>query len=159
NVVLPDDRISELALAFEEGIFERPPVLVDGARDVIGQLAGRYRLAIISDVGFSPGRVLKQILVQNDLFDAFDSLTFSDEAGCSKPHARVFESTASSLECAPQEMAHIGDLEFTDIAGARSAGYRAIRFTGVTPMDDGETTAADFIIEDYATLPSLLDKL
>lgn len=158
DVSLPDDRIAELALAFEEGIFERPPVLVDGVRSLIDRLAGRYRLGIISDVGFSPGRVLKQILVQNDLFDAFDSLIFSDEAGCSKPHARVFETMAAALASAPHEMAHVGDLEFTDIVGARQAGYLAIRFTGVTPMDDGETTEADFVIDDYSELPKLLEE-
>jgi putative hydrolase of the HAD superfamily len=145
--------------AVEEGILERPPVLVEGVRSALEQLTGRYRLGIISDVGFSPGRVLKQILAQNDLLDAFDSLVFSDEAGRSKPHRRVFETTAEQLAAAPDEIAHIGDLEFTDIVGAKQAGYHAIRFTGVTPMREGETTAADFVIDDYAALPRLLENL
>ena len=156
---LPDDVMAETVRAFEEGILERPPLLIEGARTAIERLAVRYRLGIISDVGFSPGRVLKQVLAQNGLLDAFDSLVFSDEAGQSKPHRRVFEQTAAQLAAAPAEIAHIGDLEFTDIVGAKQAGYRAIRFTGVTPMREGETTAADFVIVDYAALPRLLEDL
>jgi putative hydrolase of the HAD superfamily len=153
---LPDELMAEMIKAVEEGILEHPPVLVDGVRSVLEQLAGRYRLGIISDVGFSPGRILKQILAENHLLDAFDSLVFSDEAGRSKPHRRVFEKTAVQLAAAPREIAHIGDLEFTDIVGAKQAGYTAIRFTGVTPMREGETTAADFVIADYAALPHCL---
>ncbi|MEN3336107.1 MAG: putative hydrolase of the superfamily [Blastocatellia bacterium] len=156
---LPDDVMAAMVKAVEEGILERPPVLVDGVRSALEQLAGRYRLGIISDVGFSPGRILKQILAENDLLDAFDSLVFSDEAGRSKPHRQVFETTAARLAAAPREIAHIGDLEFTDIVGAKRAGYTAIRFTGVTPMREGETTAADFVIDDYAALPRLLENL
>jgi HAD superfamily hydrolase (TIGR01549 family) len=156
---LPDDVMAEMVRAVEEGILERPPMLIDGARPALEQLAGRYRLGIISDVGFSPGRILKQILAQNGLLDVFASLVFSDEAGRSKPHRRVFEKTAAALAAAPDEMVHIGDLEFTDIVGAKRAGYHAIRFTGVTPMREGETTAADFVIADYALLPRLLENL
>lgn len=156
---LPEALMAEMVKAVEEGILERPPVLVEGARAALEHLAGRYRLGIISDVGFSPGRILKQILAANDLLDAFDSLVFSDEAGRSKPHRQVFEKTAAQLEAAPREIAHIGDLEFTDIVGAKQSGYRAIRFTGVTPMREGEITAADLVIADYALLPQLLENL
>ncbi|MFL6214514.1 MAG: HAD family hydrolase [Blastocatellia bacterium] len=156
---LPDDAMAAMVSAVEEGILEHPPVMVEGARAAIDQLAGRYRLGIISDVGFSPGRILKQVLADNDILDAFDSLVFSDEAGRSKPHRHVFEKTAEQLAAAPDEMAHIGDLEFTDIVGAKRAGYTAIRFTGVTPMREGETTTADFVIADYAALPDVIEKV
>jgi putative hydrolase of the HAD superfamily len=156
---LPDDVMAAMVKAVEEGILERPPVLVDGVRAALEQLAGRYRLGIISDVGFSPGRILKQVLAENGLLDAFDSLVFSDEAGHAKPHRHVFEKTAERLGAAPSEIVHIGDLEFTDIVGAKRAGYRAIRFTGVTPMTEGETTAADLVMSDYVMLPRLLEEL
>lgn len=154
---LPDAVMAEIVMTVEEGILEYPPVLIDGVRAAIDRLAGRYRLGIISDVGFSPGRVLKQVLAQNDLLAVFDSLVFSDEAGQSKPHRHVFEKTAAQLAAAPREMVHIGDLEFTDIIGAKRAGYRAIRFTGVTRMHEGETTVADLVIDDYAQLPRVFE--
>lgn len=153
---LPDDEMRELIRAHEEGILEHPPVLVMGARETVERLAGRYRLGIISDVGFSPGRVLKEVLKQNDLLGLFDSMIFSDEAGRSKPHREVFERTAARLRAEPHEIIHIGDLEHTDIIGAKRAGFRAVRFTGVTMMSEDETTIADFVMEDFSELPKII---
>ncbi|HXG67253.1 MAG TPA: HAD family hydrolase [Blastocatellia bacterium] len=159
DVCLPDSLVRRLARAYEEGILERPPVLIAGVRETVAQLAGRYRLGIISDVGFSPGRVLKQVLRKEGLLEMFDSLIFSDEAGCSKPHRRVFARTAEALAAQPHEMAHIGDLEFTDVVGAKRAGCHAIRFTGVTPLGDDEETIADRVTADFAEVPRIIETL
>ena len=56
-------------------------------------------------------------------------------------------------------MVHIGDLERTDIAGAKLAGYRAIRFTGITRMEEGETTVADFVTDNWTEIPGLVQML
>jgi HAD superfamily hydrolase (TIGR01549 family) len=159
EVPVSEPVLATIVTRFEEGILEHPPVLIAGAREALSSLAQRYRLGIISDVGFSPGRVLKQVLADNDLLDVFDSLVFSDEAGRAKPHIEVFERTAQSLSAEPGEMVHVGDLERTDIIGAKQAGYRAIRFVGVTPMEEGETTIADFVTDDLTDVPRLVEML
>jgi putative hydrolase of the HAD superfamily len=156
---LPDQVMAELVGAYEEGILERPPILIEGVREALEQLVMKYRLGIISDVGFSPGRVLKEVLRQNDLLSFFDSLVFSDEAGRSKPHLEVFTRTAGSLSADPREMVHIGDLEFTDIVGAKQAGYHAIRFTGATPISESEITIADYVTDDFRDVPRLIETL
>lgn len=159
EVSLPDAKSAELVASFEEIILDHPPVLVDGAREVLGDLSGNYRLGIISDVGFSPGRVLKLLLAHHGLITFFDYLVFSDEAGRAKPHSDVFERAARGLGAAPEEIVHIGDLERTDIVGAKQAGYRAIRFTGVTPMHEAETTLADFVTDELRQVPRLVGLL
>ncbi|HYV06633.1 MAG TPA: HAD family hydrolase [Blastocatellia bacterium] len=159
EVVLPDAATTQLVTSMEEIILEQPPLLVDGAREVLVSLSGGYRLGVISDVGFSPGRVLKQLLADHGLIHLFDSLVFSDEAGVAKPHVEVFERTARSLSAEPQTIVHIGDLERTDIVGAKKAGYRAIRFTGVTAMNEDETTIADFVTDDLTEVPRLVECL
>jgi putative hydrolase of the HAD superfamily len=159
EIPVSEPMLATIVARFEEGILEQPPVLIPGAREALSSLAGRYRLGIISDVGFSPGRVLKQVLADNDLLDMFDSLVFSDEAGRAKPHIEVFERTARSLSAEPAEMVHVGDLERTDVMGAKQAGYRAIRFVGVTPMEEGETTIADVVTDDLTDIPRLIGML
>ena len=159
DVAVTEHMLAAIVARFEEGILEHPPVLIRGAREVLRSLAGRYRLGIISDVGFSPGRVLKQVLADNGLLDVFDSLVFSDEAGRAKPHIEVFQRTARSLSADPGAMVHIGDLERTDIMGAKQAGFKAIRFTGVTPMEEDETTIADFVTDDLTDVPKLVELL
>jgi len=157
GATLPPEKIDQLAIAYEEGILERPPVMVQGAREALGELSAKYKLGIISDVGFSPGRVLKKVLADTGILDAFESLIFSDEAGCSKPHPAVFEQTASRLGTNPCRIAHIGDLEHTDIIGAKAAGYHAIRFVGITPLGQGETTLADRLARDWREVPGMLE--
>jgi FMN phosphatase YigB (HAD superfamily) len=76
-----------------------------------------------------------------------------------KPHIEVFERTARSLSAEPGAMVHVGDLERTDIIGAKQAGYRAIRFVGVTPMEEDETTIADFVTDDLTDIPRLVEML
>jgi putative hydrolase of the HAD superfamily len=159
EVCLPDDVMRELVGAYEEGILARPPVLIPGVREAIDRLSARYRTGIISDVGFSPGRVLKQVLKNNDLLDKFDSLIFSDEAGCSKPHVEVFHRTARALGAAAGEIVHIGDLEFTDIVGAKNAGCHAIRFTGITPIEEDEETMADHVTNDFSEVPGIIESI
>ena len=154
---LSSEQLDDLSGAYEEGILERPPVLVDGARAALEKLSTRYKLGIISDVGFSPGRVLRRVLDDSGVLPAFDSLVFSDEAGCSKPHLEVFKQTATRLGAEPECIAHIGDLEHTDIVGAKAAGYRAIRFAGVTPLGHGETTLADGLAIDWGEVPKMLE--
>lgn len=156
GVELEDARAEELSNAIAEGIMERPPILIEGAREVIESLSRKYPLGIISDTGFSPGRVLRRVLEQNGMLDAFQSLVFSDEAGRSKPHAEVFAITSQTLKSAPEETVHIGDLEPTDVTGAKNAKYKAIRFTGVTPMETGESTRADFVTDRLSDIPDLL---
>lgn len=159
DISLPDTALVNLVASVEAGILEHPPILIDGAREALETLSHRYRLGVISDVGFSPGRMLKRVLADHGLLDLFDSLVFSDEAGRAKPHIEVFECTARALLAKPEEIVHIGDLEYTDIVGAKRAGYHAIRFTGVTPIEAAETTAADFVTDDLRDVARLIEML
>ena len=159
GISLPDVVTAEIVTAFEEGVLEHPPVLIPGAAETLKELSKHYRLGIISDVGFSPGRVLRQVLDGAGILDLFDSLVFSDEAGRSKPHAEVFARTARELEAVPFEMVHVGDLERTDIIGAKEAGYYAIRFVGATPMVEDERTIADAVTADLLDVPRLVAAL
>jgi len=159
NINLSEDVTARLVTAYEEGILESPPVLIEGVREVVEHLAARYRIGLISDVGYSPGRVLRRVLDDAGILDLFDSLIFSDEAGCSKPHRKVFERTSQALGANPHEIVHIGDLEHTDIVGGRNAGYITIRFVGATPMLEGEVTVADLVTDDFREVPRLIEEI
>lgn len=159
GVQIDDGKRRGLVAAFEEGILELPPVLVEGAFEAIERLAGRCRLGIISDIGFSPGRVLRQVLKRAGLIEFFDSLIFSDEVGRSKPHIEVFRRSAAELGAEPPEILHVGDLERTDIVGAKRAGWRAIRFVGITPLKEEEVTLADKVTSRLIQIPELIMEL
>ena len=137
---------------------EIPPCVIEGSRAALEELAGRYRLCLVSDAVFTPGRSLRKILAAHDLERFFEVMIFSDEVGRSKPHPVAFEAAASGLGVALPEMAHVGDRQHNDIAGPQALGMKAVLFVGSRPADRDGTTA-DAICERHAELPAIIDGL
>lgn len=127
---VPDDLHQKTVRSFEDSILEGLPGLLPGAAEGLATLASRYRLALISDTAYSPGRVLRQVLEAHDVAQYFDFCAYSDEIGVSKPHPRIFEAALGGVRADPAHAVHIGDIERTDIAGARAMGMRSILFRG-----------------------------
>lgn len=156
---LPPDARADLCPRIEEiYLHSGAPQPVAGVTDVIPRLADRYRLGLISDVGLTPGRVLRELLRRDGLLPFFQQVTFSDEFGATKPTEEVFLHTVRALGVRPDEAAHIGDLPETDIAGARTVGMRAILFLGISDRQDG-LALADAAYDRYDALEAVLRQL
>jgi putative hydrolase of the HAD superfamily len=141
-IQLPQDDFNALARYFDRSLLEADPgpTLLDGAADAVRRLARHYRLGVISDAGLSAGRTLREFLIRDQLIDCFAHLTFSDELGMAKPHARAFLSTLDHLQAKPHEAVHVGDLTRSDIAGAKSVGMKTVRIAAV--YDDADRSVA-----------------
>jgi HAD superfamily hydrolase (TIGR01549 family) len=156
---LPDDALLGLRQPLEEiYLSSGDPRPVAGVPEVIPRLAQHYRLGIISDVGLTPGWVLRKVLERDGLLPYFRVQTFSDEVEAAKPLSKPFLHTLSILKTRPDQAAHIGDLPETDMAGARGVGMKAILFLGVSNRQDGKSLA-DASFEEYSELEALLDRL
>jgi HAD superfamily hydrolase (TIGR01509 family) len=147
-----------VARTMEDLVLEIPPVPVDGAVEVVAELARHHSLGLVSDTGISPGRALRLVLERLGLARHFTYLYFSDEGGMSKPDPRVFALVLEKLGARPEEAAHVGDILRTDIVGAQSAGMRAVHFVGVNASDAGESRA-DAVIHRLHDLPATLAAL
>ncbi len=154
---LPDFVLSHIIKNIENSALANPPALVADVKTVIPTLAQRCRLAVISDTGLSPGRVLQQVLARDALTPYFSHLTFSDVLGHSKPHPNAFLRTLEALEVRPEEAFHVGDLRRTDIAGAQGVGMRGVQFIGVT-QDQSSYATPDATITKHTELMALLDQ-
>ena len=157
QVNLPEADLAELVRLHEEMELTIRPRLVEGVREALEDLKGRYRLAVISDAIFSPGRALRELLRGEEILGLFDTLVFSDEVGCSKPDRRMFERAASDLRVPVTGLVHVGDRDHNDVKGAQAAGARAVLFTGVKNRDG--VTSADAVCGRYAELPRILEEL
>jgi HAD superfamily hydrolase (TIGR01549 family) len=155
---LPENELSELVRLHEEMELCVRPDLAPSAREALQTLHGRYRLGVISDAIFSPGRALRRILEAEGLLDLFDACVFSDEVGRSKPARLMFATAAELLGIEPGELVHVGDREQNDVAGPQAAGARAILVTVVKDRRAG-ASRADAICKDYRELPGLLEAL
>ena len=122
GINLPSDEMDAIVKLHEEMELEFRPDFIDGVKEAIKELHKSYKLGVISDTIFSPGRVLREILKGEGLLEYFDHFVFSDEIGNSKPKAIVFESACKNLGIQPQELIHIGDREHNDILGPKKSG-------------------------------------
>lgn len=155
--------INEVVKIFEECILYFPPKLFDGASNVIKELASKYMLGIVSDTGFSPGRVLRDLLDKYSILEYFCAFSFSNETGVAKPHPKAYLSVLNALNCNPENAIHIGDIEETDIEGAKNLNMLAIRFLANQPdflSEDSEFhTKADFIAKSWEEVLEIINSL
>ena len=155
---LPDDDFARIVREHEEMEVVIPPDAIPGVAAAMDDLAGRYKLAIVSDAIVSPGRCLRDLLELHGLKQYFSGFAFSDEVGHCKPHRAMFESAAGQVGCEIPEMIHIGDRDHNDVKGPQSLGMKAILFTAKR-ADDRDTTSADAICDSHAELPAAIDRL
>jgi HAD superfamily hydrolase (TIGR01509 family) len=124
-----DEALDSIVYVFGNSILEYPPSLIP-TPDQLTKLSKKYKLGIVSDTGFSPGTVLRSLIHKNGIYDLFSEFSFSDETGVSKPHPNAYLKILESLDVKPEESLHIGDIEKTDIIGAKKLGMKAIRYNG-----------------------------
>ena len=162
---LPEDKnaLDKLVRIFSESILIHPPKLIRDVENILNVLSKNYKLGIVSDTGFSPGIVLRQLLKDSKIYDYFSEFSFSDETGVSKPHEKAFLKILNSLDCKSNEAVHIGDIEKTDIVGAKNLRMKAILFAGdktsTMIKHNNNTTISDFQASNWKEIPNLIEIL
>ena len=107
-----------LTQELEVMMLQDPPLLKDGVKKTLEELASSYQIGLISNTGVTPGRVLSKVLDDHTILDFFDATVFSDESGFFKPHPNMFKMPLKKLKCKAQNAIHVGDMLETDIKGA-----------------------------------------
>ena len=154
--------IDDVADIFSRGVLEHPPGLLPGAREGLEFLSSRgVKLALISDTAFSPGRVLRQLMQETGIAHHFSVYVFSDESGVAKPHLEAFRLALDGTGASPAEAFHIGDIERTDVRGAKGAGMKAVLYRGDSEPHkySEETTAADATMYHWNEIEEIFGRL
>jgi putative hydrolase of the HAD superfamily len=158
DVVLPEKVRYELANIFGSAVLHYPPVAIEGGLAAVRAASEHYPVGIISDAGISPGKSLRIILDRNGYSPHFTHMAFSDEVGVAKPQALMFETAARGLDVKVSELLHIGDLEGTDIRGAKQVGARAALFVGDHDRYRNQNSA-DYVFENWAHFMEVLPSI
>lgn len=169
----------DLIHALESEILAHDVRALDGAREALEKLArAGIRRALICDTGFTPGRVVRQLLDRTGLLEFLEVTIFSDEIGVPKPDRRAFQAALDALGVEATGAVHIGDLRRSDVAGAKNARMGSVRLrarhddaasagatnsagvidckaAGCEPIC--ERPEADAVLDSYLQLPALFD--
>lgn len=128
QVNLYDIDINTLYQQMEALLFEHLPVVYcNNTAGVLSNLkAGGATTNILSNTGFIKGATLRKVLAGLGLYNYFDFMLFSDEAGMSKPNPEFFGLMINqALNLRPiqlTDMIHIGDNYHADVEGANAVG-------------------------------------
>lgn len=152
---LPAADLKELAGQLEGMELAYRPNPAPGAVEALRALHGKYKLAVVSDAIFTPGRNLRVLLGDAGMLDFFDHFVFSDEMGYSKPHPAVFQSVARAFGIDIASIVHIGDRPHNDLGGPHAVGARGLLLTVVKTRDLGGHQP-DAVCADYAQLAEVL---
>ncbi|MFC0627843.1 HAD family hydrolase [Kribbella deserti] len=126
------------------------PPLRSGTREFLS--AVDLPICIVSDVDRHD---LDAALAYHGL--AFTAVVTSEDVGAYKPDQAMFTTALATLKRQPDEVMHVGDSLTSDIAGAHTAGIRAIwinRHNRPTPADAPSTHE----IPDLSALTAILDR-
>ena len=107
-------------------------------RACLERLSQRYRIASLSNGN--------ACLVQIGLDHHFHAMIAAHSHGAGKPDPAVFHSACGKLDCAPEEVVHLGDDIELDVRGARGAGLHAVwlnRTGHPWPGEDAPVTVSD----------------
>jgi len=151
-----DESIATLTREFEEASLTNGVERVEGSLETIQVLKkNSIRIGLVCDTGFTPARVVRELLDECDLLSELEVQCFSDEVGVPKPGAEIFAKALAGLGARPPEAVHIGDLKRTDIAGARDIGMHGVRFKGVH-NDATDAHEAEVVIDRHQQLLEVL---
>jgi putative hydrolase of the HAD superfamily len=91
--------------------------LYPDAREALGRLAGRYRLAVISNGNADVRRI--------GIHEYFAAVVNARGVGYAKPDPRIFAAACEGIGLPAESVLHVGDDPDLDVRGAVAAGARS----------------------------------
>jgi FMN phosphatase YigB (HAD superfamily) len=125
------------------------------AAPLMSRLAGRYRLAILSN--WPLAWAIDAIAERAGWTPHLGTIVVSQRVGWIKPDRRMFEATASALDVPMEELLHIGDDWAADIVGAKRAGARAAYLDTRPATSPLPSSSPDGSVEPDLVLRDLVD--
>lgn len=141
--------------ALYESTLAKFAFLIEGARELLDALSGKYRLFITSN---GTAEVANSRINIAGIREYFEKIFISSEIGAAKPSREFFDAAFAKIDAFSRERAIIiGDSLTSDILGGINAGIKTCLYS-----DKENITGAivpDYKIKSLGELPNLLEKL
>jgi putative hydrolase of the HAD superfamily len=157
---VPEDKLDLTALiqAYDWKVVPGTTVFPDVPPMLEELMANNIKIGIVTNAS-QPMSMRDTELVSHDLMQYFlDYRLSAADAGYLKPHPHIFEYALNLMGTSPEETVFIGDNPIADVAGAQSAGMRAIlRVKATTQKMISGLIVPDAAINSMVELPRILD--
>lgn len=118
------------AIIFDLGntlVSQESPRALPHAVEVLEELRGRYRLALVTNtLSDMTAEDIRGLLRVAGVPDVFDVIVVSGEVGVSKPDPRIFEMVLEGLGVGAGEAVMVGNTVSTDVFGGNRVGLRTV---------------------------------
>ncbi len=147
------ERLIQLHMACLADVAEPLP----GRPELLEWLAGRYRLALVSNFDYTP--TVRRILDEHGILGCFEAILVSDVVGWRKPSPRIFEAAFDCLGVRAADCLFVGDRPDLDVAGAKGVGMDVAWLNpGRDDFPDG-LPAPDYTLDRLGGLRDVLERL
>lgn len=125
-----------------------------GAAEVLAEIASRYAVAVITN---GEDTLQREKLRVCGLAGLTPVVLTSGGVGIRKPDPRIFAMACEAAGVGAEYAVHVGDSPESDIAGAKGAGFAAVRFKNLVPHPEPEgLPLADAVIGELRELLGFL---
>jgi putative hydrolase of the HAD superfamily len=161
--------LDQLGIRYDDKLIEklvkvyrshRPKItLPQDSRDALGQLSGKWTLALLTD-GFLPAQQLKVRALGLERY--FKCIIYTEELGRQfwKPSPVGFEKLMETLKAKPENIAYVADNPMKDFIAPNKLGFTTIQIIRParihTESCDQAGAAAQYVIREISQLPALI---
>lgn len=149
---LPEEKLRVLPLVLAEmyrGISRFRLRLYPEVKSILDELAGRYRLAALSDAQ-SAWAVPEMRALGIEHY--FNPVIVSGDYGFRKPDRRIFRAALNGLGLEPCNVLFVGNDMFRDVYGAKQLDLKTIYFSSNQGRNRSERAEPDYVIHQFADL-------
>lgn len=151
NITPPHDLIEEIEKSLSTIWLTTLPPLAPHAEEVLSFLSPLVKIGLISNTGWTSGKIVRIIFERLGILHYFSYLTFSNEVKLWKPNPQIFLRTTKALGVHPEDAMHVGDMLNADIRGAKCAGMKTAYL--------GKSEEADFCLADLGSIIKNWEKM
>jgi FMN phosphatase YigB (HAD superfamily) len=147
------ERLIQLHMACLADVAEPLP----GRPELLEWLAGRYRLALVSNFDYTP--TVRRILELEGIIDCFEAILVSDVVGWRKPSPRIFQAAFEHLGVRAADCLFVGDRPELDVAGAKGVGMDVAWLNPGGEAFPQGLPAPDYTLDCLGALRGVLERL
>ncbi|MCX8199993.1 MAG: HAD family phosphatase [Candidatus Micrarchaeota archaeon] len=147
----PEEILAKKIAVF--GMFSEDIKLFSGLHAALGNIKGKYRLALVSS---SPKEIVELVVNRFELRKYFEQIITGDDVVKGKPDPEPYLKAAKEMGVSPEECVVVED-SINGVKSAKAAGMKCIAITSSFPREELVGAGADAVINVIIELPVVLE--